>query len=39
MGSDLHVREYGDGASRHLPVVYLPELSRIAENFDALAAT
>jgi pimeloyl-ACP methyl ester carboxylesterase len=37
-GLRLHVREYGDGGSRHLPVVCLPGLSRTAEDFDVLAA-
>jgi pimeloyl-ACP methyl ester carboxylesterase len=37
-GLKLHVREYGNGGSRHLPVVCLPGLSRTAEDFDALAA-
>jgi len=36
-GLRLHVREYGDRGSRHLPVVCLPGLSRTAEDFDVLA--
>ena len=37
-GLRLHVREYGDGRSRRLPIVCLPGLSRTAEDFAALAS-
>src|SRR5260370_26593016 len=37
-GLRLHVREYGERGSRHLPVVCLPGLSRTAEDFDVLAS-
>src|SRR5690348_12936802 len=37
-GLKLHVREYGDGRRRGLPVVCLPGLSRTTEDFDALAS-
>src|SRR5215813_5942278 len=37
-GLRLHVREYGDGRSRRLPVVCLPGLSRTAEDFAGLAS-
>ena len=37
-GLRLHVREYGDRRSQHLPVACLPGLSRTAEDFDVLAA-
>src|SRR6266436_5094872 len=36
-GLRLHVREYGERGSPHLPVVCLPGLSRTAEDFDMLA--
>jgi pimeloyl-ACP methyl ester carboxylesterase len=36
-GLRLHVREYGERGSQHLPVVCLPGLSRTAEDFDVLA--
>jgi pimeloyl-ACP methyl ester carboxylesterase len=40
-GLRLHVREYGERDSQHspqhLPVVFLPGLSRTAEDFDVLA--
>ena len=37
-GLRLHVREYGERGSQHLPVVCLPGLSRTAEDFDVLAS-
>jgi pimeloyl-ACP methyl ester carboxylesterase len=36
-GLKLHARDYGDAASRLLPVVCLPGLSRTAEDFERLA--
>jgi pimeloyl-ACP methyl ester carboxylesterase len=38
-GLRLHVRAYGAGASRALPVVCLPGLARTAADFESLAAT
>jgi pimeloyl-ACP methyl ester carboxylesterase len=35
-GLRLHVREYGERGSQHLPVVCLPGLSRTAEDFEAM---
>ena len=38
-GLRLHVRAYGAGASRAVPVVCLPGLARSAADFESLAAT
>src|SRR4029453_15598527 len=38
-GLRLHVRAYGAGASRAVPVVCLPGLARSAPHFESLAAT